>query len=128
MRSNMVNEQQLATYVNETRPRFEDLLGQMVTVPSINTMRHLSAQRHVPQMIDAWFLQDLLDGERVAGPQQYGYGQRDNHRDDPEQLFGEMSHGVDHDSRASWRGSHDHAGCGRLLRQVADKTPGTFTP
>ena len=36
MSSNMVNEQQLATYVNETRPRFEDLLGQMVTVPSIS--------------------------------------------------------------------------------------------
>jgi acetylornithine deacetylase/succinyl-diaminopimelate desuccinylase-like protein len=32
----MVNEQQLSTYVNETRPRFEDLLGQMVTVPSIS--------------------------------------------------------------------------------------------
>jgi acetylornithine deacetylase/succinyl-diaminopimelate desuccinylase-like protein len=31
-----VNERQLATYVTETRRRFEDLLGQMVEIPSIS--------------------------------------------------------------------------------------------
>ena len=31
-----VNERQLSTYVTEIRPRFEDLLGQMVEIPSIS--------------------------------------------------------------------------------------------
>ena len=31
-----VNERQLGTYVTEIRPRFEDLLGQMVEIPSIS--------------------------------------------------------------------------------------------
>ncbi|NGZ10062.1 MAG: M20/M25/M40 family metallo-hydrolase [Nitrospira sp. LK70] len=32
----MVNEQQLRSFVTESRPKFEDLLGQMVEVPSIS--------------------------------------------------------------------------------------------
>ncbi len=32
----MVNERQLRTFINESRPGFEDLLGQMVEVPSIS--------------------------------------------------------------------------------------------
>jgi acetylornithine deacetylase/succinyl-diaminopimelate desuccinylase-like protein len=32
----MVNERQLRAFINESRPRFEDLLGQMVEVPSIS--------------------------------------------------------------------------------------------
>ncbi|MBI5674172.1 MAG: M20/M25/M40 family metallo-hydrolase, partial [Nitrospirae bacterium] len=32
----MVNERQLRIFVKESRPRFEDLLGQMVEVPSIS--------------------------------------------------------------------------------------------
>ena len=32
----MVNERRLRSFVKESRPRFEDLLGQMVEVPSIS--------------------------------------------------------------------------------------------